>query len=288
MRQLKITQRITNRDSNTLEKYFNDVSGIEMLSPEEEVILAQKIKQGDEQALEKLVKGNLRFVISVAKQYQYSQIPLNDLINEGNIGLIKAAQKFDETKGFKFISYAVWWIRQSIMQYANKHARFIRLPANKIAMMSKINQADAMWEQHHERPATKEELAELMDRPLKHIESALKSRAKFSSVDKPFKDGELGCLLDILENKEADKVEDQLAHDQSLRYDIKRLLSVLNEREQEVIKLSFGLCGSQALVLEDIGNKLGISRERTRQLKDLALNKLIANPANKLLKSYLG
>ncbi len=287
MRQIKIIQTITRRDSNNLEKYFNDVAKIEMLTPEEEVMLAKRIREGDEQALEKLVLGNLRFVISVAKQYHRSGISLSDLINEGNMGLIKAAHRFDESRGFKFISYAVWWIQQSILQYIDKYSRFIRLPANKIAAMSKLKKLDIDWEQHHERAATEEELAELTEKSIREIKNVRNHEFKFSSVDKPFREGEMGSLLDVLENVNADDVEESLTYHDSLKSDVERLLTVLDEKERKIIKLHFGLEQDHPVTLGDIGAELGISRERVRQLKDRALKKLMNSPARKLLIAYL-
>ena len=287
MRQLKITQSITNRDSQTLEKYFNEVSKVELLTPEEEVELAQRIRAGDDQALEKLVKANLRFVVSVAKQYQHSKVPLNDLINEGNLGLIKAAKKFDETKGFKFISYAVWWIRQSIMQALADHSRFIRLPLNKIGSLSKINQASAILGQHYEREPTEEELAEYLDITVDELKSATSSFSKQSSLDAPFQDGETGSLLDVLENSEGTRLSDDLEHNNSLKRDVDRLLNVLTDREKEVIKKFFGIDNEFTLSLEDIGENMGLTRERVRQIKHKAINKLRSKQGIKLLQPYL-
>ena len=287
MRQVKILQTITKRDSKNLDKYFNEVSKIEMITPEEEVILAKKIREGDKQALEKLVLGNLRFVISVAKQYHRSGILLNDLINEGNLGLIKAAHRFDETKGFKFISYAVWWIQQSILLHIDRYSRFIRLPANKIGALSKLRKVDEEWEQHNERPATEEELAELTERTADDVKNIKDHIYKFSSVDKPFREGELGSLLDVLDNTNATQADEELAYRDSLWADIKRLLSTLEPREQEIIELYFGISQEHPWSLQDIGIKLGVSRERVRQLKDRALEKLMQHPGKRLLIPYL-
>ena len=228
MRQLKITQSITNRDSQTLEKYFNDISKYELLTPEEEVDLAQRIKEGDQIALEKLTKANLRFVVSVAKQYQNGTMPLNDLINEGNLGLVKAAKKFDETRGFKFISYAVWWIRQSIMQALAEQSRMVRLPLNKISSLSKINQAVAAMEQEYEREPTAEELAEFLDVTIDEIKNTMSSSSKQVSVAAPFNEGETSSLLDVLENGEADKADEKLVYSDSLSKEIDRRLSTLS------------------------------------------------------------
>lgn len=287
MRQLKITQSITNRDSQTLEKYFNEVSKVDLLAPEEEVQLAQRIRAGDDQALEKLVKANLRFVVSVAKQYQHSKVPLNDLINEGNLGLIKAAKKFDETKGFKFISYAVWWIRQSIMQALADHSRFIRLPLNKIGSLSKINQASSILGQQFEREPTEEELAEYMDISIDELKSATSSFSKQSSLDAPFQDGETGSLLDVLENSEGNQVYEELENRNSLKRDVDRLLGILTDREKEVIKKFFGIDNESTLSLEDIGENMGLTRERVRQIKHKAINKLRSKQGIKLLQPYL-
>ena len=288
MRQLKITQSITNRDSQTLEKYFNEISKVELLTPEEEVDLAQRIKQGDQKALEKLTKANLRFVVSVAKQYQHSKIPLNDLINEGNLGLVKAAQKFDETRGFKFISYAVWWIRQSIMQALAEQSRMVRLPLNKIGSLSKINQVASAVEQQYEREPTPEELAEIMEITVDEIKNTLSASTKQVSVDAPFAEGESNSLLDVLENSDADKVDEKLEYDDSLKIEIERLLSTLTERERDVIKQFFGIGYDARLSLGDIGENLGLTRERVRQIKDRAINKLRSKSVVNLLVPYLG
>ena len=288
MRQLKITQSITNRDSQTLEKYFNEISKVELLTPEEEVQLAQRIKQGDQLALEKLTKANLRFVVSVAKQYQHTKIPLNDLINEGNLGLIKAAQKFDETRGFKFISYAVWWIRQAIMQALAEQSRMIRLPANKVGAISRIHQVASSFEQHLEREPTDEELAELLDVSVDEVKTTLRASSKHLSVDAPFEQGETNSLLDVLENNDSQKTDEELEYNDSLKKEIDRLLSILTMRERQVIKMFFGIGVESKLSLGDIGAELGISRERVRQIKDKAINKLSAHPAIKLLIPYLG
>lgn len=288
MRQLKITQSITNRDSQTLEKYFNEISKVELLTPEEEVQLAQRIKQGDQLALEKLTKANLRFVVSVAKQYQHTKIPLNDLINEGNLGLIKAAQKFDETRGFKFISYAVWWIRQAIMQALAEQSRMIRLPANKVGAISRIHQVSSHFEQSLEREPTDEELAELLDVSVEEVKTTLRASSKHLSVDAPFEQGETNSLLDVLENNDSQKTDEALEYDDSLKKEIDRLLSILTARERQVIKMFFGIGVESKLSLGDIGAELAISRERVRQIKDKAINKLSAHPAMKLLVPYLG
>lgn len=287
MRQLKITQSITNRDSKTLEKYFNEVSKEDLLTPEQEVELARRIKFGDRKAMEKLVKANLRFVVSVAKQYQHSKVPLNDLINEGNIGLVKAAQKFDETKGFKFISYAVWWIRQSIMQALADNSRFIRIPVNKVGALSKIKDAAIVMEQKFEREPTADELADFLNVSVEDIKSATDAISIHSSLDAPFVEGESNSLIDVLENDSADDVAGNLEYKGSLRIEIERLLVHLTEREREVIKQYFGIGCESKLSLEDIGSDLGLTRERVRQIKEKALRKLRTKTSILLLKPYL-
>jgi len=287
MRQLKISQSITNRDSKTLEKYFNEVSKEDLLTPDQEVDLARRIRTGDKQALEKLVKANLRFVVSVAKQYQHSKVPLNDLINEGNIGLVKAAQKFDETKGFKFISYAVWWIRQSIMQALADNSRFIRIPVNKVGALSKIKEAVSIMEQAFEREPTPEELADYLGVTVDEIKSATDAISSHSSLDAPFVEGESNSLIDVIANSNADDVSNDLEYTNSLRIEIERLLIHLSEREREVIKQYFGIGCESKLSLEDIGADLGLTRERVRQIKEKALRKLRTKTSVKLLKPYL-
>ncbi len=288
MRQLKITQSITNRDSQTLEKYFNDISKVDLLTLEEEVDLARRIREGDEIALEKLTKANLRFVVSVAKQYQNSRIPLNDLINEGNLGLVKAAKKFDETRGFKFISYAVWWIRQSIMQALADQSRLVRLPLNKIGSLSKINNASAIMEQQFEREPTQEELAEFLELTVDEIKNTMSSSTKQVSVDAPFVEGESNSLLDVLKNDKADSVDEGLAYRDSLKTEIDRILTILSEREREVVKRFFGIGHESKSSLEEIGDDLGLTRERVRQIKDKAIRKLSSNSNINLLIPYLG
>jgi RNA polymerase primary sigma factor len=287
MRQLKITNLITNRDSATIEKYFNDISKVELLLPEEEVELARRIKQGDQIALERLVKANLRFVVSVAKQYHHSKVPLNDLINEGNLGLIKAAKMYDETKGFKFISYAVWWIRQSIMDALNNTSRIVRIPANKIGELSKISQASSLIEQQFEREPTIEEVAEFMGINVEDIKSANTASIRQSSLDAPFEEDEGNSLLDVISNPDADAADSLLTDRDSLRIELERLLSVLSEREREVIKQAFGLGYEYTLSLEDIADNLGLTRERVRQIKESALRKLRNNSGTRLLQPYL-
>jgi len=287
MRQLKITKSITNRESESLEKYLQEIGKVDLVTAEEEVTLAQKIKQGDHEALEKLVKANLRFVVSVAKQYQHNGLSLNDLINEGNVGLVKAAQKFDETKGFKFISYAVWWIRQSIMQALAEQSRLVRLPLNKGGSLSKINKAFSELEQKFEREPTSEELAECLEIGVEEIKNTMSVSTRHVSVDAPFDDGENSSLLDVLENRDTERTDEKLNYTFSLKVETERTLATLTERERDVIKLFFGIGVPYAMTLEDIGEEFGLTRERVRQIKDNAINKLRSSARNKSLKAYL-
>ncbi|MBT3545827.1 RNA polymerase sigma factor RpoD/SigA [Saprospiraceae bacterium] len=288
MRQLKITKSITNRESQSLEKYLQEIGKVDLLTPEEEVDLAQRIKKGDQLALEQLTKANLRFVVSVAKQYQNQGLSLSDLINEGNLGLIKAAQRFDETRGFKFISYAVWWIRQSILQALAEQSRIVRLPLNKVGSLNKINRAFSELEQEFEREPSSDELAELLEIPTEEVETTLGVAARHVSMDAPFVDGEDNSLLDVLENSKTDKTDKALEYNMSLRTEIERSLSTLTERQCDVIKLYFGIGVEHPLSLEDIGERFGLTRERVRQIKDKAINKLRSASRSKLLKNYLG
>ena len=286
MRQLKISQSITNRESASLQQYFSDIAKIPMVTPQEEVILTQKIRQGDQAALERLASANLRFVVSVAKQYESSGLTLGDLINEGNLGLIKAAKRFDETKGFKFISYAVWWIRQSILQAINDHARIVRLPANKVGDLSKISKASSELEQHLERAATVEEIAEILEVTVEKVAGTLASASRHISVDAPFSSEEENTLLDVLQNPGSGT--DKEVMDDSLRTEISRSLTMLEKRDREIVELFFGLGGSQPLSLEEIGEKYNLTRERVRQIKDKALARLRhSDKAYRELKSYL-
>lgn len=287
MRQLKITKSITNRESESLEKYLQEIGKVDLVTAEEEVTLAQKIKQGNQEALEKLVKANLRFVVSVAKQYQHNGLSLNDLINEGNVGLVKAAQKFDETKGFKFISYAVWWIRQSIMQALAEQSRLVRLPLNKVGSLSKINKAFSELEQQFEREPTADELAECLDIGVEEIKNTLSVSTRHVSMDAPFDDGENSSLLDVLENRDTERTDEKLDYTFSLKVETDRTLATLTERERDVIKLFFGIGVPYAMTLEDIGEEFGLTRERVRQIKDNAINKLRSSTRNKSLKAYL-
>ncbi|MEL7020272.1 MAG: RNA polymerase sigma factor RpoD/SigA [Bacteroidota bacterium] len=288
MRQLKITKSITNRESQSLEKYLQEIGKVDLLTPEEEVDLAQRIKQGDQIALEKLTKANLRFVVSVAKQYQNQGLSLSDLINEGNLGLIKAAQRFDETRGFKFISYAVWWIRQSILQALAEQSRIVRLPLNKVGSLNKINKAFSELEQEYEREPSSDELAEVLDIPTEEVETTLGVAARHVSMDAPFVEGEDNSLLDVLENSGTPGTDAALEYRESLRREIERSLSTLTERQCDVIKLYFGIGVEHPMSLEDIGEKFGLTRERVRQIKDKAINKLRSANRSKLLKNYLG
>ncbi|MBK9017823.1 MAG: RNA polymerase sigma factor RpoD/SigA [Saprospiraceae bacterium] len=288
MRQLKITKSITNRESQSLEKYLQEIGKVDLLTPEEEVDLAKRIKQGDQTALEKLTKANLRFVVSVAKQYQNQGLSLSDLINEGNLGLIKAAQRFDETRGFKFISYAVWWIRQSILQALAEQSRIVRLPLNKVGSLNKINKAFSELEQSFEREPSAEELATLLEIPTEEVETTLGVAARHVSMDAPFVDGEDNSLLDVLENIHSPKTDQDLEYTESLRLEIERSLSTLTDRQMDVIKLYFGIGVEHPMSLEDIGDKFGLTRERVRQIKDKAINKLRSANRSKLLKHYLG
>ncbi len=287
MRQLKITNTITNRDSATLEKYFNEVSKLDLLSAEEEVELASRIKEGDQVALEKLVKANLRFVVSVAKQYHHSKVPLNDLINEGNLGLIKAAQMFDATKGFKFISYAVWWIRQSIMQALDNHSRMVRIPSNKINGLSKINQAISRMEQTYERQPTEEELAEFLEVEINEVKNTNYASMKQLSLDAPFEEGEGNSLLDVLNDPEADSLGTDYIDSGSLRGELSRILSMLSEREREILIRFFGIGSEYSQSLDDIAAELGLTRERVRQIKENALKKLRSKEGMRLLQPFL-
>lgn len=287
MRQLKITQSITNRrESHTLEKYFTEVSNVSMITPDEEVNLAQRIREGDQLALEKLVKSNLRFVVSVAKQYQNRSLPLNDLINEGNLGLIKAAKKFDETKGFKFISYAVWWIRQSIMQALAEQSRIVRLPMNKSGAINQIRRAYAELEQKYEREPTEEELAEILDMKPSEIRNTLGAEVKQTSMDAPFGEEESGSLLDVLENVTTGPTDGQLVFNDSLKVETLRALYTLTAREREVIMMSFGIGLDNPYTLEEIGDAMGLTRERVRQIREKALQKLREPSKNRRLKEF--
>src|SRR5690349_10169965 len=288
MRQLKITKSITNRESQSLEKYLQEIGKVELITPEEEVRLARLIKQGDQKALDRLTKANLRFVVSVAKQYQNQGLSLPDLINEGNLGLIKAAQRFDETRGFKFISYAVWWIRQSILQALAEQSRIVRLPLNKVGLTNRIQKAFSQLEQQFEREPSPEELAEMLEMDLDEVSASLSISSRHVSVDTPISEGEDGTLLDVLENPNAEKTDGDLDHTQSLKTEIDRSLKTLTERQKEVICYFFGIGVDHPMRLEDIGEKFNLTRERVRQIKDKAITKLRATNRCKLLRTYLG
>ena len=286
MRQLKITKSITNRESASLDKYLQEIGHEDLLSVDEEVELAQRIRKGDREALEKLTKANLRFVVSVAKQYQNQGLSLPDLINEGNLGLIKAAEKFNETRGFKFISYAVWWIRQSILQAIAEQSRIVRLPLNQVGSVNKINRVLNRFEQENERRPSIEEIADKVDLPQDKIEDAMKVNNRHVSVDAPFVDGEDNSLLDIMVNDDAPMADRALVME-SLREEINRALLTLNERERNIIEAFFGI-NQPEMTLEEIGEKFNLTRERVRQIKEKAIRRLRHNTKNKLLKSYLG
>jgi RNA polymerase primary sigma factor len=286
MRQLKITQSITNRESQSLDKYLHEIGKVDLITAEEEVILAQKIREGDQAALERLTKTNLRFVVSVAKQYQNQGLTLGDLINEGNLGLIKAAKRFDETKGFKFISYAVWWIRQSILQAIAEQSRIVRLPLNQVGSLSKISKAFSKLEQEYEREPSPEELADTLETTVDKISDTLSNSGRHVSMDAPFVTGEENTLLDVLGNMEPNT--DSLLIDESLSEEIRRSLSSLTDREREILLLFFGLGGTSPYSLEEIGEKFNLTRERVRQIKDKALQRLRHTSRSKILKSYLG
>ncbi len=286
MRQLKITKSITNRESASLDKYLQEIGKEELITVEEEVELAQRIKKGDQAALEKLTRANLRFVVSVAKQYQNQGLSLPDLINEGNLGLIKAAEKFDETRGFKFISYAVWWIRQSILQALAEQSRIVRLPLNQVGSLNKINKAFSKFEQENERKPSPEELADSLELPADKVADTLRVSGRHVSVDAPFVDGEDNSLLDVLVNNDSPNADRTLIQE-SLAKEIHRALATLTERESDIIRLFFGI-GCQEMTLEEIGERFGLTRERVRQIKEKAIRRLRHTSRSKLLKSYLG
>ena len=286
MRQLKITKSITNRESESLEKYLQEIGKEDMISVEEEVDLAQRIKKGDRKALEQLTRANLRFVVSVAKQYQNQGLSLPDLINEGNVGLIKAAEKFDETRGFKFISYAVWWIRQSILQAIAEQSRIVRLPLNQVGSVNKINRMTSKFEQENERRPSVEEISAETNLPEDKVDEAMAANTRHISVDAPFVDGDESSLLDVLVNDSSPTADRQLVIE-SLQAEIRQALRILNERERNVITAFFGIDGPE-LTLEEIGEKYGLTRERVRQIKEKAIRRLREGTKNKMLKAYLG
>jgi len=288
MRQLKITKSITNRESQSLEKYLQEIGKVELITPEEEVKLARLIKQGDQRALDRLTKANLRFVVSVAKQYQNQGLSLPDLINEGNLGLIKAAQRFDETRGFKFISYAVWWIRQSILQALAEQARIVRLPLNKVGLTNRVQKAFSQLEQEFEREPSAEELAELLDMDIDEVSATLNISSRHVSMDTPLSEGEDSTLIDVLINPNAEKTDAELDHKESLKTEIERSLKTLTERQKEVICYFFGIGVDHPMSLEDIGEKFSLTRERVRQIKDKAITKLRTANQGRQLRSFLG
>ncbi|MBL0047944.1 MAG: sigma-70 family RNA polymerase sigma factor [Bacteroidetes bacterium] len=287
MRQLKITKSITNRESASLDKYLQEIGREELISAEEEVILAKKIRDGDQNALEKLTKANLRFVVSVAKQYQNQGLSLPDLINEGNLGLIKAAKRFDETRGFKFISYAVWWIRQSILQALAEQARIVRLPLNQVGSLNKINKAFSKLEQEFERAPSAEELSAILELPEDKVADTMRVSGRHVSMDAPFVQGEENTLLDVLINSDSPRADTALISE-SLQREIERSLSTLTDRERDVIKLFYGIGFSHEFTLEEIGDKFDLTRERVRQIKEKAIKRLKHSSRSKHLKTYLG
>ncbi len=287
MRQLKISKQITNRESQSLDKYLQEIGKVDLLTPDEEVDLAKRIKQGDQIALEKLTKANLRFVVSVAKQYQNQGLSLGDLINEGNLGLIKAAQRFDETRGFKFISYAVWWIRQSILQALAEQSRIVRLPLNRVGSLNKISKTFSELEQKYEREPSPEELADVLQVTTSEVIDTMKISGRHVSMDAPFIQGEENRLLDVLEN-DSEETPDQGLITDSLRKEVQRALSTLTQREADVITLYFGLNGKHTMTLEEIGEKFNLTRERVRQIKEKAIRRLRHTSRSKALKPYLG
>src|SRR6478736_649455 len=287
MRQLKISKQITNRESQSLDKYLQEIGKVDLLTPDEEVKLAVRIREGDQMALEKLTKANLRFVVSVAKQYQNNGLTLGDLINEGNVGLIKAAKRFDEKRGFKFISYAVWWIRQSIMQALAEQSRIVRLPLNRVGSLNKISKTFSDLEQKFQREPSEEELAEVLQVTTDEVVDTLKLSGRHISMDAPFVQGEENGLLDVLTNENEETPDSGLMGD-SLRREVQRALSTLTQRESDVISYYFGLNGEHALTLEEIGEKFSLTRERVRQIKEKATRRLKQSSRSKTLRSYLG
>jgi RNA polymerase primary sigma factor len=288
MRQLKITKSITNRESQSLEKYLQEIGKVELITPEEEVRLAKAIKLGDQFALDKLTKANLRFVVSVAKQYQNQGLSLPDLINEGNLGLIKAAQRFDETRGFKFISYAVWWIRQSILQSLAEQSRIVRLPLNKVGLTNKIQKAFSKLEQEFEREPSPQELAEILELDTDEVSATLGIGGRHISMDTPLSEGEDNTLIDVMENPNAERAETNIEHKESLTQEISRSMQSLTERQKEVICYFFGIGIDHPMTLEDIGERFSLTRERVRQIKDKAITKMRTNSRSQELRSYLG
>ena len=288
MRQLKITKSITNRESQSLEKYLQEIGKVELISPEEEVQLAVQIRKGEQKAIDRLVKANLRFVVSVAKQYQNQGLSLADLINEGNLGLIKAALRFDETRGFKFISYAVWWIRQSILQSLAEQSRIVRLPLNKVGLTNRISKAFQQLEQEFEREPTSEELADLLDIEIEEVVASLNISTRHISMDSPLVEGEENTLVDIMENSNAERTDVMLEHHESLRKEVERSLLILTDRQKDILCYFFGIGVDHPLSLEDIGERFNLTRERVRQIKDKAITKLKSTSRCKQLRVFLG
>ena len=287
MRQLKITKQVTNRDTPSLDKYLQEIGKVELITPEDEVVLARRIRSGDRDALAKLVKANLRFVVSVAKQYQNQGMSLPDLINEGNLGLMKAAQRFDETRGFKFISYAVWWIRQAILQALAEQARIVRLPVNKIGSINRINRAFSRLEQEYEREPSSQEIADMLEMAPEQVKEALKTNGRTVSMDAPISSEEDNTMYDILQSNDAPSPDKNLINE-SLAYEIERALSTLSPREAKVLKLYFGITMKHPFTLEEIGEELGLTRERVRQIKEKAIKRIQYTTRCRILKTYLG
>ncbi|NJB35615.1 MULTISPECIES: RNA polymerase sigma factor RpoD/SigA [Flavobacteriaceae] len=287
MRQLKIIKQVTNRESKSLDKYLQDISKIDLITAQEEVDLAQRIRAGDQVALEKLTNANLRFVVSVAKQYQNQGLKLPDLINEGNVGLVKAAKRFDETRGFKFISYAVWWIRQSILQALAEQSRVVRLPLNKIGSINKIKKTFSYLEQAHERPPSPEEIAKELDMTVSEVKQSLKNTGRHVSMDAPLKEGETSNLYDVMNSGESPKPDKTLMHE-SLNTEINRALDTLSPREADVVRLYYGIGENPSMTLEEIGSTFDLTRERVRQIREKAIRKLRHSSKSKILKTYLG
>ena len=287
MRQLKITKQVTNRESKSLDKYLQDISKIQLITADEEVELAQKIRLGDQEALEKLTTANLRFVVSVSKQYQNQGLSLPDLINEGNAGLVKAAKRFDETRGFKFISYAVWWIRQGILQALAEQSRIVRLPLNKIGSINKINKAYSFLEQTHERPPSAQEIALNLDLTVSDVKQSMKISGRHVSMDAPLREGETSTLYDVVNSNESPRPDDDLMRG-SLAIEINRALDTLSEKEADVLRHYYGICNKQPMSLQEIGDSFGLTRERVRQIKEKGIRRLRHTSKSKILKTYLG
>ncbi|MFT4610745.1 MAG: RNA polymerase primary sigma factor [Glaciecola sp.] len=287
MRQLKITKQVTNRESKSLDKYLQDISKLPMITAEEEVELAQRIREGDQVALDKLTTANLRFVVSVAKQYQNQGLTLPDLINEGNAGLVKAAKRFDETRGFKFISYAVWWIRQAILQALAEQSRIVRLPLNKIGSINKINKAFSFLEQTHQRPPSAQEIAQELDMTVTEVKQSLKNSGRHLSMDAPLKEGETSSLYDVVKSGESPNPDSQLMKE-SLNVEINRALDTLSQKESDVIRLNFGLSDEPPMTLDEIGATFDLTRERVRQIREKGIKRLRQDSKSKILKTYLG